>query len=77
MRWVDGIIHLMDMSLSKPWEMVKDREAQHAAVHGLTKSRTWLSDWTTKITFKFIIEVTPKIYILDMVLNHEKLGQLF
>ena len=76
MRWVDGIIHSMDMSLSKPWEMVKDREAQHAAVHGLTKSRTWLSDWTTKITFKFIIEVTPKIYILD-ILNHEKLGQLF
>ena len=37
----------MDMSLSKLREMVKDREARHAAVHGLEKSQTWLSDWTT------------------------------
>ena len=55
MRWLDGITDLTDMNLSKLWELVMDREARHAIVHGVAKNWKGLSDWTELTTYRYKI----------------------
>ena len=68
MRWLDNITNSMNMSLSKFWEMVKDREAWHTAVHGVAKSRTWLSDLTERTTLFSHLLLHPS---LNQVISHD------